>query len=116
MWTQAVVAPAAVGELDRVGSSPIAAAMATATAVRASGIRGRRHDERGGNSNRIAFQRRPSGLLDEVVEGKPATPLAPVRCRWRLVYRRLGRRQPPPSTIGGVGSSSKEVTDESLPH
>jgi hypothetical protein len=77
MWTQAVVAPAAAEELDRVGSIPIAAAIATETAARAKSLGCRRHDERGGNPNRIAFHRRPRRLLDEVFEGKRGRRLSP---------------------------------------
>src|SRR2546426_11092958 len=76
MWTQAVVAPAAAGELDRGGTIPIAAAIATVTAARANSLGCRGHGERGGNANHIAFQRRPRRLLDEVFEGKTGPPSA----------------------------------------
>jgi len=61
-------------------------------------------------------------LLDEVEAGKwAARPLLLAEARDRridrdadftAVYRRLGRGQPPPSTIGVVCFSSKEVRDE----
>jgi hypothetical protein len=51
----------------------------TASAVRASDVRGDADEERGGNPSHIAFQRRPNRLPDEVVKGKPATPRAPLR-------------------------------------
>jgi hypothetical protein len=74
MWRQAVAVRTAAWEADRAGSIPIAAPSATATAVRQNCIGGRRRGDGGGNPNHIAFQRWPSRLLDEVVEGKPATP------------------------------------------
>ena len=68
---QAVVVRTAAWEVDRAGSIPIAAAIATATAVGASGIGGRM-DDGGGEPNHIALDREPRWLLDEVIEGKRA--------------------------------------------
>jgi hypothetical protein len=78
MWTQAVVVRTAAREVDRGGNIPIAAAIATATAARANSPGGRIHDERGGNPNHIAFDRRPRWLLDEVFEGKRARRLSAI--------------------------------------